>query len=74
MTADEFAKQLYSINGELLLSNYEEIIIRWLKQYPTMTAAQVCDCEIQTGTYVEPIKDNFGDWLLKWLEAYKNQI
>ncbi|MCO1604747.1 IS21 family transposase [Desulfosporosinus nitroreducens] len=43
MTADEFAKQLYGINRELLLSKYEEIIISWLKQYPTMTAAQVCD-------------------------------
>ena len=43
MTADEFEIQLYSVNREQLLSNYEETIIRWLRQYPTMTAAQVCD-------------------------------
>jgi len=27
--------------------------------------------EIQTGTYIQPIKDTFGNWLLKWLKAYK---
>lgn len=43
MTADEFEIQLYSVNREQLLSNYEETIISWLRQYPTMTAAQVCD-------------------------------
>jgi transposase len=43
MTADEFEVQLYSINRELLLSKYDETIISWLRQYPTMTAAQVCD-------------------------------
>ena len=43
MTADEFEIQLYSINREQLLSKYEETIISWLRQYPTMTAAQVCD-------------------------------
>jgi hypothetical protein len=43
MTADELAIQLYRINRELLLLKYEDIIINWLRQYPTMTAAQVCD-------------------------------
>jgi len=43
MTADEFEIQLYSINREQLLSKYEETIVSWLRQYPTMTAAQVCD-------------------------------
>lgn len=43
MTADEFENQLYSINREKLLSKYEKIIVAWLNQYPTMTAAQVCD-------------------------------
>ncbi|AFQ46419.1 tyrosine-type recombinase/integrase [Desulfosporosinus meridiei] len=27
--------------------------------------------EIQTGSYVQPTKVIFGDWLLKWLKAYK---
>lgn len=43
MSADEFAQQAYSINREMLLSKHENIIISWLRQYPTMTAAQVCD-------------------------------
>lgn len=43
MTADEFTIQVYRINREQLLSKYEENIISWLRQYPTMTAAQVCD-------------------------------
>ena len=43
MTAEEFEVQIYSINRDLLLSKHERIIISWLRQYPTMTAAQVCD-------------------------------
>lgn len=43
MTAEEFDVQLYSISREQLLSKREIIITNWLKQYPTMTAAQVCD-------------------------------
>jgi len=43
MTADEFEAHLYSVNREELLSKYEEIIVTWLHQHPTMTAAQVCD-------------------------------
>jgi transposase len=43
ISADEFEAQLYSINRVQLLSKYEEIITAWLLQYPTMTAAQVCD-------------------------------
>lgn len=43
MTADEFELQLYNINREQQLSKYDGTIIGWLRQYPTMTAAQVCD-------------------------------
>ena len=43
MNADEFEVQLFSVNRELLLTKYDKIIIEWLKQYPTLTAAQVCD-------------------------------
>lgn len=43
MSVDEFEDNINSTNRTQLLDEYKEIIINWLGQYPTMTAAQVCD-------------------------------
>jgi len=43
MTADEFEENTFMVNRTKLLSEYEEIIVRWLTEYPTTTASQVCD-------------------------------
>jgi len=70
MTADEFAKQLYSISREMLLSKYEEIITGWLRQYPTMTAAQVCDWLKEH--YKEDIKERTVSRYVKGLREEYN--
>ena len=43
MSVDEFEKATYSINNTKLLSEHENIIVNWLQEFPTMSAAQVCD-------------------------------
>ena len=43
MTSEEFESELARVKKLSTLSNREEIILNWLRQYPTMTAAQVCD-------------------------------
>lgn len=43
MTADEFEENTFTVNRTKLLSEYEETIVRWLTEYPSTTAAQVCD-------------------------------
>ena len=43
MSVDEFEDNINSTNRTQLLDEYKEIIINWLGQYPTLTAAQVCD-------------------------------
>ena len=43
MTADEFEHQLSEVKRAQVLAKREEVIIKWLKEYPTVTAAQVCD-------------------------------
>lgn len=70
MTAEEFDVQLYSINRELQLSKHEEVIINWLRQYPAMTAAQVCDwlkehyheaaTERTVSRYVKKLRDKYN--------------
>jgi len=43
MTVDEFENFSYSLCKTSLLSSYESVILSWLTQFPTMSAAQVCD-------------------------------
>jgi transposase len=41
MDADSYENQ--SVNRRRLLDTYRDIILRWLTEYPTLSAAQVCD-------------------------------
>ncbi|MDF2597041.1 MAG: transposase [Clostridia bacterium] len=43
MSVDEFERQLSELNRINVIAKHEKNIIRWIKQYPTITAAQVCD-------------------------------
>lgn len=43
MPVDEFESQFSSINRTNAMAKHEETIVRWIKQYPTITAAQICD-------------------------------
>lgn len=43
MSADKFEENTFAVNRTKLLSEYEEIIVHWLTEYPTISAAQVCD-------------------------------
>jgi transposase len=43
MSVDEFESQFSSINRTNVMAKHEETIVRWIKQYPTITSAQVCD-------------------------------
>ena len=43
MTADVFEDHLFSINRTKLLAEYESIIVKWLSEHPTASAAQICD-------------------------------
>lgn len=43
MSADKFEKNTFIVNRTRLLSEYEEIIACWLTEYPSTSAAQVCD-------------------------------
>lgn len=43
MSVDEYEKQHENIKRSAVLDKYREQIISWLKEYPTMSASQVCD-------------------------------
>ena len=43
MTAEEFEDEQNRVKKLSTLSNREEIILKWIEEYPTITAAQVCD-------------------------------
>lgn len=43
MTADEYETQTQSLKRGSPLDKYQNQILIWLRQYPTMTASQVCD-------------------------------
>ncbi|MDD4148336.1 MAG: IS21 family transposase [Candidatus Cloacimonetes bacterium] len=43
MSADEFEENTFTVNRTKLLSEYEGTIVRWLTEYPSTSAAQVCD-------------------------------
>lgn len=43
MTVDDFEIEFSRVKKLSALSERQDIIIKWLSEYPTMTAAQVCD-------------------------------
>lgn len=43
MDADDFKEAVHSICRIKLLDSYHDIILAWLKEHPSMSAAQVCD-------------------------------
>ena len=43
MTADEYEVQRQSLKRGSSLDDYRERILYWLRAYPTLSAAQVCD-------------------------------
>lgn len=43
MNADSFQEAVYAINRIKLLDDYQDIILEWLRDYPSMSASQVCD-------------------------------
>lgn len=43
MTVDEYEENSANICRAQLLDEYRATIIRWLREYPTLSAAQVCD-------------------------------
>lgn len=69
MTADGFERQLNTTNRLQVLSKYEATIVQWIKQYPTLTAAQVCDWlkehyreafkERTVSRYVKELRDKY---------------
>lgn len=43
MTADEYETNASHISRTKILNEYEDCVLLWLKAYPTLSAAQVCD-------------------------------
>lgn len=43
MSSEEFESELTRLKKLSTLSNREDIILKWLREYPAITAAQVCD-------------------------------
>lgn len=43
MTVDEYESQAWQLKRGSQLDDYQEQILLWLRQYPSMTAAQVSD-------------------------------
>lgn len=43
MSVDDYEENAYCISKKQLLSKYESTILSWLTQFPSMSAAQVCD-------------------------------
>lgn len=43
LQADQYKENMAAICRSSLLDNYEDRILLWLKTYPTLSAAQVCD-------------------------------
>ena len=43
MSADEYRQELEQIKRSSALDQRQEQILRWLREYPNLTAAQVCD-------------------------------
>jgi len=69
MTAEEFESEINRVKKLSALSNREEIIVKWLMEYPTLTAAQVCDwlkehyresyAERTVSRYVREVRDQY---------------
>jgi transposase len=43
MTADEYESQTQGLKRGSRLDDYQNQVLIWLRQYPSMTASQVCD-------------------------------
>lgn len=43
MTVDDYEKNATSVSRIKLLNGYEDVILQWLRDYPTLSSAQVCD-------------------------------
>lgn len=43
ITVDEYGASLSGVCQVQLLDEYRDTIVRWLREYPTLSAAQVCD-------------------------------
>ena len=55
MSPEDFDSQRKKVSRSALLDSYQAIILTWLKQHPSVTAAQVCDWLKEY--YTEPFKE-----------------
>lgn len=70
MSVEEYEANLHSIRREGLLDEYRDQIVLWLRTYPSLTAAQVCDwlkehytvsiAERTVSRYVKKLREEYG--------------
>ena len=70
MTVDEYEAQAQLLKRACLLDAHRDQILLWLRQYPTMTASQVCDWlkehykanfkERTVSRYVKALREEYG--------------
>jgi transposase len=70
MTADEYESQSQGLKRGSRLDDYQNQILIWLRQYPSMTASQVCDWlkenynadfkERTVSRYVKHLREEYG--------------
>jgi len=81
MAPDEFEDASYCINRVKLLQNYQDIIIKWLYENPTMSAAQVCDWlkehyneYISERTVSRFVKDIRNEYQIKKIKSQRDYV
>ena len=70
MPLDQYDTQRLSIQRQSVLDEYRDQIVHWLRAYPTLSAAQVCDwlkehysasfAERTVSRYVKALRDEYG--------------
>lgn len=70
MTPDEYEAHVHSLKRASMLDIYQDQILMWLRQYPTMTSSQICDWlkehykanfkERTVSRYVKNLREEYG--------------